>query len=71
MAEDINNSGVICGEFDGNHGFFYDGQNYTQYDIPTRKARIRISLASTMREISAAITLRMGRSLDLSTWPAL
>ena len=35
FAEDINNSGTICGYFitDTEHGFFYDGHNYTQFDV--------------------------------------
>ncbi|HEY1768839.1 MAG TPA: hypothetical protein VGG02_01110 [Chthoniobacterales bacterium] len=35
-GEAINNSGVVCGTFisGGDHGFFYDGTNFTQYDIP-------------------------------------
>jgi uncharacterized membrane protein len=36
-AEGINNAGLICGYFSPPneiHGFFYDGQTYTQYDVP-------------------------------------
>jgi len=32
----INSAGVICGSFlsDTSHGFFFDGANYTQFDLP-------------------------------------
>jgi len=36
-AQGINVSGVVCGYMDlasVTHGFFYDGQTYTQYDAP-------------------------------------
>ncbi len=36
LVAGINNNGLICGVFYTNapHGFFYDGQTYTQYDYP-------------------------------------
>jgi uncharacterized membrane protein len=37
FAEGINRAGLICGYFSPPnefHGFFYDGQTYTQYDVP-------------------------------------
>ncbi len=37
FAEGINSAGLICGYFSPPneiHGFFYDGQTYTQYDVP-------------------------------------
>lgn len=39
LAQGINNNGLICGTFFSSrsgvpHGFFYDGQTYTQYDYP-------------------------------------
>jgi hypothetical protein len=37
FAEGINSAGLICGYFsppNESHGFFYDGQTYTQYDVP-------------------------------------
>ena len=37
FAEGINIAGLICGYFsppNESHGFFYDGQTYTQYDVP-------------------------------------
>jgi hypothetical protein len=37
FAKGINSAGLICGYFSPPneiHGFFYDGQTYTQYDVP-------------------------------------
>jgi len=37
FAEGINIAGLICGYFsppNESHGFFYDGQTYTRYDVP-------------------------------------
>src|SRR5678815_1743605 len=37
FAEGINSAELICGYFSPPnevHGFFYDGQTYTQYDVP-------------------------------------
>jgi hypothetical protein len=40
VARGVNNSGVVCGTFvtggvmPRDHGFFFDGTTYTQYDVP-------------------------------------
>ena len=47
FAEGINSAGLICGYFSPPneiHGFFYDGQTYTQYDVPGANATFLFGL---------------------------